>query len=62
MGIADWWRRVTGRIGGADASTAAVASTSTGGPIQATNPAGMQAGAGAVEDEVAEETETPGDD
>jgi hypothetical protein len=56
--MAGWWQRLGAKLRRADASTAAIAATGTGAPVQGTSPAAVQqAPAAEIQDEVAEETE-----
>ena len=58
MGFWSWLRRVARQAESESAeTTAAVAATSTGGPIHGTMPAGTEVGIGEIEHEIAEETD-----
>jgi hypothetical protein len=55
--MAGWWQRLGAKLRRADASSAAIAATGTGAPVQAPSPAAVQAPAAEIEDEVASQTE-----
>jgi hypothetical protein len=56
--MAGWWQRLTGKLRPQDATTAAVAATGTGAPVQSPSPAAVQqVPASEVGDEVEAEVE-----